>query len=270
MEEDRIKKKVREDYARVAGGSSCCSSASCCGQASGVDDISIGMGYDRQDLKTAPEGSNLGLGCGNPIALASLRNGEVVLDLGSGAGFDCFLAADKVGPEGKIIGVDMTPEMVSKARENAAKDGYSNVEFRLGEIESLPVESGTVDVVISNCVINLSPQKEKVFSEALRVLKSGGRIAVSDIVLLKELPELIKNDMAAYSACISGAIKRDGYLSIMEEAGFKDINILGEASFSLKSIISDQAADSYLNLPPEQAEAVNSSLISLKVCASKP
>jgi len=274
MEENKIKKIVRENYARVAEGNNCCSSgSSCCGQASQADKISTSMWYSRKDLEKVPKGSNLGLGCGNPIALASIESGEVVLDLGSGAGFDCFLAADKVGPEGRVIGVDMTPEMVKKARENAVKANYKNVEFRLGEIENLPVENETIDVVISNCVINLSPQKEKVFSEAFRVLKSGGRIVVSDIVLLKELPDLIKNDMSAYSACISGAVKRDVYLSIIKKAGFTDINILGEASFPLKSIISDNSENivkNYLSRNEKKAEDIENSLISLKVSASKP
>ena len=160
------------------------------------------IGYSEEEMTAVPEGANLGLGCGNPTAMASLKEGETVLDLGAGAGFDCFLAAGKVGPEGRVIGIDMTPEMLEKARENAQKGNFSNVEFRLGEIENLPVADGIIDIIISNCVINLVPDKDRVFSEAFRVLKPGGRIMVSDIVLTKELPDFIKNNMAAYVGCI--------------------------------------------------------------------
>ena len=197
MEKNKIKEIVRENYAKVASSSSrCCSSGSvsCCGQPGMEKVIGSSIGYSDIDMEKVPEGSNLGLGCGNPIALASIKEGEVVLDLGSGAGFDCFLAADKVGPEGKVIGVDMTPEMIEKARDNARKDGYKNVEFRLGEIESLPVEDNSINLIISNCVVNLSPDKDKVFKEAYRGLKPGGRIMVSDIVLTKELPDFIKKE----------------------------------------------------------------------------
>ena len=167
-----------------------------------------------------PEGANLGLGCGNPVALASLRPGETVLDLGSGGGIDCFLAARKVGPEGRVIGVDMTAEMIHLARENAQKSGLKNVEFRLGEIENLPLEDGSVDAVISNCVINLSTDKERVFREIYRVLKPGGRMMVSDIVLDGELPAKVKDSVAAYTGCIGGALKRDDYLAAIVKAGF--------------------------------------------------
>jgi arsenite methyltransferase len=169
----------------------------------------LAVGYKKEELDSVPEGANLGLGCGNPTALASLEKGETVLDLGAGAGFDCFLAANIVGVDGLVIGVDMTPEMVDKARSNARKGGYKNVDFRLGELEHLPVADNSVDVLISNCVINLTPYKAAVFNEAFRVLKHGGRFVVSDIVLLKELPHAVKQSVAAYVGCLSGAIMKD-------------------------------------------------------------
>jgi SAM-dependent methyltransferase len=230
MKDVEIKKAVRERYAKVVTTeSSCCGPTSSCGgtQAT-VGDVSRRMGYTDEDVNTVPEGSNLGLGCGNPIALASLKGGEIVLDLGSGGGFDCFLAADRVGKEGKVIGVDMTPEMLEKARGNADKGGYKNVEFRLGEIETLPAADNSVDVVISNCVINLSPDKLKVFQEAYRVLKPGGRLMVSDIVLLGELPDSVKNSVEAYAGCVSGAMMRDEYLETIRTAGFQDVKVEGE------------------------------------------
>jgi arsenite methyltransferase len=176
-----------------------------------------------------PEGANLGLGCGNPVALASLKKGEVVLDLGAGAGLDCFLAANKVGKTGKVIGVDMTPEMIDAARGNAQKNNYKNVEFRLGEIENLPVADNFVDVIISNCVINLSPDKPRVFQEAYRALKPGGRLMVSDMVLLKELPKAIKDSVEAYVGCIAGASMKDDYLKLIKDAGFKSVKAANAA-----------------------------------------
>ena len=183
------------------------------------------MGYSQNEMNQAPAGSNLGLGCGNPLAIASLRTGEVVLDLGSGAGFDCFLAARKVDKTGKVIGVDMTEEMLIKARNNATKGGFTNVEFRKGDIEELPVEDNSVNAVISNCVINLAPNKERVFKEISRVLKPGGRLMVSDVVLTKPLPDDLKNDKELLVGCISGAILKQDYLKLLEKAGFTDITI---------------------------------------------
>jgi arsenite methyltransferase len=191
------------------------------------------IGYSTDDIQTAPEGANLGLGCGNPIALASLKEGETVLDLGAGAGFDCFLAAKRVGESGRVIGVDMTPEMVEKATNIVGQENYKNVEFRLGEIENLPVDNNSIDVIISNCVINLSPEKPKVFQEAFRVLKPGGRLMVSDIVLLKELPASITKSAAAYVSCVAGAALKDDYLGAIKKAGFKDVRVVEETSFPL-------------------------------------
>jgi len=274
MKEENIKKAVRESYAKVATGNSCCSSpiTNCCGQVDSAKEISSNIGYTKDDFGKAPEGSNLGLGCGNPIALASLKKGEVVLDLGSGAGFDCFLAAGKVGPEGKVIGVDMTPEMVDKARDNAQKNNFTNIEFRLGEIENLPVADGFVDIIISNCVINLSTDKDSVFSEAFRVLKPGGRIMVSDIVLIKELPDFIKNNVSAYAGCISGAIIKYDYLNAIKKAGFTDVKILDEVNFPIKYMASDNTSviiknDS--NLTKDMTGDLEKSILSIKVYALK-
>jgi len=276
MKEENIKKAVRESYAKVVTSNSCCCSApvtNCCGQVDLAKEISSNIGYTKDDLGKAPGSSNLGLGCGNPIALASLKKGEVVLDLGSGAGFDCFLAADKVGPEGKVIGVDMTPEMVDKARDNARKNNFTNVEFKQGEIESLPVADGIIDIIISNCVINLSPDKDSVFSEAFRVLKPGGRIMVSDIVLAKELPDFIKNNVSAYVGCISGAIIKYDYLNAIKKAGFTDVKILDEVNFPIKYMVSDNAAviiKNGLNLTKDMIGYLEKSILSINVYALKP
>lgn len=233
MKEEDVRKIVRKGYARIAR-----EQKSCCNQSVGCYKTCA----DFDSAKTVQEGI-LSLGCGSPVALAHLRKGETVLDLGSGFGFDCFLAAKKVGDAGKVIGVDMTPEMVYKARENARKGDYKNVEFRLGEIENLPVADGSVDVVISNCVINLSLNKKQVFEEAFRVLKPGGRLIISDIVLLDELPPTIRDDENAYVSCVSGAIRKEGYVSLIEQAGFKEISILEETVFPLKSILDNPAAE---------------------------
>ncbi len=212
---------------------------SCCGSGSvsTAREISKNIGYSDADIDAVPEGANLGLGCGNPVALASLKQGETVLDLGSGAGFDSFLAAERVGTKGKVIGVDMTPDMLDKARENARKGKYKNVEFRLGEIENLPVADNAVDVIISNCVINLAPDKKCVFSEAYRVLKPGGRLMVSDIVLTKELPPALKNSIEAYVGCVAGASKKDDYLATIKSAGFTNIKVNQEDVFPIEDIV---------------------------------
>jgi SAM-dependent methyltransferase len=243
VNKEEVQKIVRERYGKIAveQGSCCCgpdaSSSSCC-NAGSEPDISEKFGYSKEDINMVPEGSNLGLGCGNPVALASLKEGETVLDLGSGAGFDCFLAASRVGPKGNVIGIDMTGEMLDRARENARKGGFKNVEFRLGEIENLPVADSSVDAVISNCVINLSSNKQRVFDEAFRVLKPGGRLMISDIVLLKELPESILNSIDAYTGCIAGAIKKDDYLQTIKASGFESVKVVEESGFSSDCVTS--------------------------------
>jgi arsenite methyltransferase len=236
-------------------------------------DISRSVGYTEEELKAVPEGANLGLGCGNPVALASLREGDIVLDLGSGPGFDCFLAANKVGESGKVIGVDMTPEMLEKARENARNGNYGNVEFRLGEIENLPVADNSVSVIISNCVINLVPDKSRAFAETFRVLKPGGRLMVSDIVLLRELPNSIKNSVEAYVGCISGAAMRDEYLGAIRAAGFRDISIIDETSFPVELTANDPTAQALMEnvaVSTEEVKEVVGSVVSIKVHAVKP
>jgi Methylase involved in ubiquinone/menaquinone biosynthesis len=237
-----------------------------------VLEISKKIGYNDEELETVPEGANLGLGCGNPVVLASLREGEIVLDLGSGAGFDCFLAAQKVGEAGQVIGVDMTPEMIDKARENARKGDYGNVEFRLGEIENLPVADNFVDVIISNCVINLSPDKRRVFKEAFRVLKPGGRLMVSDMVLLKELPASVKESITGYVGCLSGAIVKKEYIGEIEMAGFQDVTIIDESSLSLECWTNDPTGKAIVesfNVPQNKLEEIIRAVVSVRVCGVK-
>jgi SAM-dependent methyltransferase len=225
-----IKDLVRARYGGIASeaaGSDCCAPSSCCGTTTApvADEKSRRMGYTDAELAAVPEGANLGLGCGNPQAIAALRPGEVVVDLGSGAGFDCLLAARQVGPSGRVIGVDMTHEMLKKARENAARVGSGNVEFRLGEIEHLPVADNTADVVISNCVINLAPDKAQVFRESFRVLKPGGRVAVSDIISTAPLPPELRADPTLYCSCAAGAAPADQLAEWLAEAGFVDVRV---------------------------------------------
>lgn len=228
INQDEIREIVRARYGDVAAASgTCCIAPGGCADAAGRDaaELSRSNGYSEEELAAVPEDSNLGLGCGNPQAIASIRPGETVIDLGSGAGFDAFLAARAVGPQGRVIGVDMTPEMLSKARANAAKAGYDQVEFRLGEIEHLPVVDSTADVIISNCVINLSPDKPRVFREAFRALKPGGRLAVSDIVAMAPIPNELKDDWALYTGCVAGASTVDDLRSMLADAGFTEIRI---------------------------------------------
>jgi ubiquinone/menaquinone biosynthesis C-methylase UbiE len=268
---------VRDQYGQVAlGRRSCCSgpeAPSCCGSEPGAHQQSRALGYSDQQMASVPEGANLGLGCGNPVALAALEKGQTVLDLGSGAGFDCFLAARAVGPAGRVIGVDMTAEMLDKARRNAAEGGYPNVEFRLGEIEHLPVADATVDVIISNCVINLSPDKFQVFAEAMRVLRPGGRLMVSDIALLKPLPEALRASVAAYVGCVAGAVLRDDYLEMLRRSGFEAVTVQNQSVFADSLPTQDPLVASILKdvqVSPAEAADIGRTIVSLQVSARKP
>ncbi|MDK2917072.1 MAG: arsenite methyltransferase [Euryarchaeota archaeon] len=272
MKED-IHKQVRSTYGEIARQGGCGCGIGCCNTGRTVESVSLDLGYSESDLEAVPEGANLGLGCGNPVALASLREGEVVLDLGSGAGFDCFLAAERVGPSGRVIGIDMTPDMLDRARENAKKGGRTNVEFRLGEIEHLPVADNSVDVVISNCVINLSPDKPQVFREAFRVLRPGGRLMVSDIVLAAPLPEALAGSALLYNSCVAGALVREEYLGNIAAAGFTEITVQGEAVFSLEHIVSEPDLARALEgaaLSASERALLRESILSIKVAARKP
>jgi len=224
-----IRDFIRKNYSEVAKkgseGGCCGGGCSCSGNPMDIRESSIKVGYNENDLLSVPPEANMGLGCGNPIAIAALKEGEVVLDLGSGGGFDCFLARRQVGETGYVIGVDMTPDMIKLARKNAEKSGYTNVEFRLGEIEHLPVADGSVDAIISNCVINLSLDKEQVFTEAFRVLKPGGRLSTSDVVATAQLPQNIKQDLALIASCIGGAEYVEDIKAMLRNAGFKDIRM---------------------------------------------
>ncbi|MFC2068447.1 arsenite methyltransferase [Chloroflexota bacterium] len=274
MKTEEIRKAVRESYGKIAvqdvPDASGCGPAGCgCGSAQ--DTVSKAIGYSDTEISAVPDGANLGLGCGNPTALASLKEGEIVLDLGSGAGFDCFLAASKVGESGRVIGIDMTAEMIEKARGNTTKGDYKNVEFRLGEIENLPVADNTIDVVISNCVINLSPDKKRVYEEAFRVLKPGGRVMVSDIALLKELPAALKGNIAAYVGCVAGATTREEYLATVAAAGFKDVEIVNE--INVKGLYDESIVSFGLTedeISEEQLREAGDSMISMQVQAFKP
>jgi ubiquinone/menaquinone biosynthesis C-methylase UbiE len=272
MSDDKIKKAVREGYGKIARGkkSSCCGpqAPSCC---SAPDPQTIGrkIGYSEEELSRVPEGANLGLGCGNPIALASLRAGETVLDLGSGAGFDCFLAAAKVGPSGKVIGVDMTPEMVARGKENIVQGGYKNVEFRLGEIDNLPLADHSVDVVISNCVVNLVPDKAKVFAEVYRVLVPGGRFMISDMVTKTRLPDFIRESIEAHISCLGAAL--DEYLEAVRSAGFEEIRILKETPFPYELMA--QTAEEIikrLKVSEKEVREFAKSVVSITISGFKP
>lgn len=228
LDEEQVRQQIRERYGQIAlaPNEGCGCSPSCCSPLVTIDmPGSARLGYSSQEIGQAPEGADMGLGCGNPQLIASLQPGETVLDLGSGGGLDCFLASRQVGPQGKVIGVDMTAEMIERARQNAQKGGYTNVEFRLGEIEHLPVPDNHIDVIISNCVINLSADKQQVYQEAYRVLRPGGRLAISDIVAIRELPPEIQADFAKYAGCVAGAARVDQIEAFLGGAGFTDIQV---------------------------------------------
>ncbi len=264
LENDTVKQTVRERYGQIVEpGGSCGCAPTCCSPKNPVTKdardaaaVSQGLGYSTEDTSAVPEGSNLGLGCGNPQAIAALRPGETVLDLGSGAGFDSFLAARAVGSTGYVIGVDMTPEMVSKARKNKANGGYENVEFRMGEIESLPVADAIVDVIISNCVINLSPDKPRVFREAFRVLKVGGRLAVSDIVALTPIPDELRKHWELYTGCVTGASLVDDLKAMLKQAGFTNIRVMrkGESREIISGWFPGRKAEDYVASASIEAE----------------
>lgn len=231
MKEKKIKEEVKKRYAKFAEeGNSCCSSCNSFGKS--IIKQAVSIGYSESELLSIPKDSIMGLGCGNPTALAEINEGDTVLDLGSGAGIDVFLAAKKVGNKGLVIGVDMTEEMVKKGEKIAKEQGFFNVEFKLGEIEKLPINEDSIDVIISNCVINLTPDKLKTYKEAFRVLKSGGRLLVSDLVTKGDLPEDIKKSYDAWSECIAGALEKNEYLNIIKKAGFNNVEIIRERNFS--------------------------------------
>lgn len=281
--QEEIREKVRQTYGNIAlQGSevgdvrSCCDTpqpenqnnqAGCgcgCGQGElNADQVAALLGYSQMDLKNVPAGANLGLGCGNPQAIASISPGECVVDLGSGGGFDCFLAARQVGLDGHVIGVDMTPEMISRARMNKEKACVENVEFRLGEIEHLPVEDNVADLIISNCVINLSPDKAQVYRDAFRVLKPGGRLAVSDMVALKPLPESIQKDLALVSACIGGAATIEDTRTLLEQAGFENVTITARK-------LSDELVNSFLPGSPAAEYVDSADIQAVKTNKHKP
>ena len=301
-----IKQAVRDRYAGAAtrgswggeagppgeaAGDAAASAGSCCGPApaaaaptscgcGGGAGAAVGgstkradLGYSADELAAVPDGADLGLGCGNPLAMLELREGETVLDLGSGGGIDCFIAAKRVGASGHVIGVDMTPEMVDRARRNAAAAGAGNVEFRLGEIENLPVADSTVDAIISNCVINLVPDKRRAFAEAFRVLRTGGRLSVSDIVLTAEVPLVIRDSVEAYVACLSGAIMRDDYLAQIAEAGFTDVSVTSEKGFSADEFATEEIVTELraaTGATPEELGRAAASFQSVRVSARKP
>ena len=291
-----IKAEVKARYGKLAQdpGGSCCGSSeatalatsccepavasapatSCCGTAETTQEkMSKSVGYSAEDLAALPDGANLGVGCGNPLAFSAVKEGDTVVDLGSGAGIDCFLAAKRVGESGRVIGIDMTPEMLARARANAEKGGYTNVEFREGEIEALPIEDNSVDIIISNCVINLSTDKDKVFSEIHRVLKPGGAFFVSDIVLKHALPEAIRSSAAAYSACVAGAMMKDDYIGIPQAKGFSNVRVMSEATYPIDILTADPMVSSLKSqikgVSEEEFDRAATALLSIKLTGTK-
>lgn len=263
MKEEKVRKAVRERYGKIAKTETC---------GCGCNSTSQQIGYSKSELGSVPEGADLSLGCGNPVALASLKEGETVVDLGSGGGLDCFLAAKKVGAKGKVIGIDMTSEMLERARANCKKGGYKNVEFRLGEIENMPVADNTADIIISNCVINLSPDKHRVFKEAFRVLKPKGRLMISDMVVLSDLPEKVKNNVLAYVGCVAGADKKDEYLGKIKQAGFGQIEVVKEDHLP-EMLLEEPDVKEFIEeekLTKKEIAEISKAIVSIKVSAVKP
>ncbi len=277
MNNEQIQKNVKSGYAGIVKRNTKKSFLpnffQCCDPKEIAADIGKKIGYSEEELKNVPEDANLGIGCGNPTALASIKKGETILDLGSGAGFDCFLASRKTGETGKVIGVDITPEMVAQAKKNAKKGNYKNVEFKVGEIENLPIEDNTIDLIISNCVINLSNQKEQVFKEAFRVAKPNGRMMISDIILLNDLPDYVKNSVEGHIACLAGAVKKEDYINAISKAGFTGINIDKQAPFPIKLMLNDPIAEKIVrenNLSEKEIEDIANSIASISISAKKP
>ena len=265
MKQEKVHKAVRERYGKIAK-----TKAKPCG--CGCASNSQQIGYSKGELASVPTGADLSLGCGNPVALASLKEGETVVDLGSGGGLDCFLAARKVGLNGKVIGIDMTAEMLERARANCKKGGYKNVEFRLGEIENLPVADNTADLIISNCVINLSPDKQRVFKEAYRVLKPKGRLMISDMVLLKDLPEKVKASVLAYVGCVAGADMKDEYLGKIKQAGFGKVDVVEENHLP-ETMLEEPDVKEFVEgqkLTKKELADISDVIVSIKVSAVKP
>ncbi|MFO8063951.1 MAG: arsenite methyltransferase [Spirochaetia bacterium] len=272
-----VHKAVRDRYGEAAGGSSCCGgghydregSSSCCGGGT-TEQVqqSTEFGYTIDELKTLPEGADLALGCGNPTALAALKPGEVVVDLGSGGGIDCFLAASRVGTSGHVIGVDMTPEMIERARDNAERAKAENVEFRLGEIEHLPIADATADAVISNCVINLAPDKSQVLKEAFRVLRPGGRVMISDLVLDAELRSDLRHNMALLTGCIAGAMQKREFIRALQRVGFTDVHIENETDYLSPDQLEPLAAEA--GISEADAGEIARSVRSVSVYAARP
>lgn len=276
MNNEQIQKNVKSGYADIVKRNTKKSFLpnifQCCDPKEIATDIGKKIGYSEEELKNVPEDANLGIGCGNPTALASIKKGETILDLGSGAGFDCFLASRETGETGKVIGVDITPEMVAQAKKNAEKGNYKNVEFKVGEIENLPVESNSIDLIISNCVINLSNQKEQVFNEAFRVAKPNGRIMISDIILLNDLPDYVKNSVEGHIACLAGAVRKEDYINAITKAGFTEISIDKQAPFPIELMLNDPIAEKIVrenNLTEKEIKDIANSIASISIRAKK-
>ncbi len=276
MENEQIQKNVKSGYADIVKRNTKKSFLpnffQCCDPKEIATDIGKKIGYSEEELKNVPEDANLGIGCGNPTALASIKKGDTILDLGSGAGFDCFLASRETGETGKVIGVDITPEMVAQGNKNAKKGNYKNVEFKIGEIENLPVKSDSIDLIISNCVINLSNQKEQIFKEAFRVTKPNGRIMISDIILLNDLPDYVKNSVEGHIACLAGAIRKEEYINAITKAGFNEINIDKQAPFPIELMLNDPIAEKFIrenNLTEKEIKVIANSIASISISAIK-